>query len=82
MMQQAGGEQDMRQTMGVTGNSGVRRRADAARGRAPGYALLLAMACAIALGLLPAAVRAERADRDKEANVTADHSTLCLLYTS
>ena len=34
------------------------------------------IALAICLALLPAAVLAERADRDKEANVTADHSTL------
>ena len=35
-----------------------------------------ALALAMSLVLLPAAVMAERADRDKEANVTADHSTL------
>jgi len=35
-----------------------------------------AIVFAVCLALAPAAVLAERADRDKEANVTADHSTL------
>ncbi len=65
MMQRAGREQGMRQAMGM-------RVAAVRAGRARRWAAGLALLAA----LLPPAVRAERADRDKEANVTADHSTL------
>jgi lipopolysaccharide export system protein LptA len=50
--------------------------ADGQRPRAPRPAALAAALVAVLAALLPAAVLAERADRDKEAKVTADHSTL------
>ena len=62
MMQRAGREQHMGQAGGVR----------AEPWRAGRFAVVLALAAAV----LAPAVRAERADRDKEANVTADHSTL------
>lgn len=46
----------------------------AARPQAAAFAALAATA--LGLALVPAPARAEHADRDKEANVTADHATL------
>ena len=69
MMQRAGTEQDMRQSRETTVDSGCGAPRARRRRRAAALAVMLA-------AWLPAAVLAERADRDKEANVTADHSTL------
>ena len=70
----------MRQTTGMNADAAHEASGPAQRLRQepPGRMAppVLALLLAGALGLLPAAVLAERADRDKEANVTADHSTL------
>jgi lipopolysaccharide export system protein LptA len=77
-MQQERGEHDMQQTTRENANAAGGRTAAAARlGQgATVRCVPLSLAVAVGLAILPPAVLAERADRDKEANVTADHSTL------
>jgi lipopolysaccharide export system protein LptA len=82
MKQRAGMEQVMWEAEAVTQDATRHARRHAsrrggARGEPARFARPLPRLAALLLAaLLPATVLAERADRDKEANVTADHSTL------
>lgn len=82
MKQRARTERVMREATAVgqdeTRRAGGRTIRHAGARGAPGRFAgpLPRLAALVLAALLPAAVLAERADRDKEANVTADHSTL------